>query len=919
MSRLCYTLLFTFFFAGLTQCQIITTIAGGRTINREFAIATDLLPGGIAFDSNDNAYISDIKRHVIYRVDGKTNVIRVIAGTGIEGYTGDGGLAIQAMVKSPGDMVMDSRGNLIFADTRNNVIRMITPAGYISTIAGNGTNIFQSNNVPATKVGLEALFSLAIDKDDNLYLPGINRVLKISSKTGIITTVAGNGEVGFAGDNGPAIDAKFNGVFGVACAENGDLYIADNFNFRVRKISASTGIITTVAGNGTNNMLGAEGVPATSTQSVPYSVSIDLQGIIYVTETSANRVRKIDNNNIVTTVSGKGFAEYSGDFDLAQKAGLDAPDFVAFDSKGDIYIVESMHVRKVTKSTNIIETIAGKIESFLYTGDGNIAAASTLYSPWGLAISEAGDIYICESDRGQVRKIDANTNLISTVLSGVLGPSQIILGNENELYFAEENLHTIKKVNLTTGTIQVIAGSPSGIGSYGGDGGLAINANFWNPRGMAFDNDGNLIICDLGNHLVRKVDKTTGIVTAIAGNTIAGYAGDGGQATDANLDVPKGIAIDTNGDIYITDSGNHVIRKIEHSTGIITTIAGSGVGGYSGDGGLPTSARMLLPEQLALDKINRVLYCAEYGNHLIRKIDLITNTITTFAGTGVSGYSGDFGAASAARFSSPTGIAIDKDGNVYISDSNNSVRKVQRCLQSTTQPATTTQVYCMDGVGQSLSVSATGNEVFTYQWYSNMSPSNVGGTKIIGATLPTFAPNLPQGNWYYVSITGSCGTFNSSVSGLIIGISVPKPTIASEVGTTQLTSSPATSYQWYFNESPITGAVEKHHQPNNIGRYTIKTSEGSCQSELSDPIDVLVTGLDEDFSTLEIYPNPVVDYLNINTATSGIVLISDLTGAIVWKAHLINQPFQINISELASGMYILKVPGSVQTYRLVKQ
>jgi streptogramin lyase len=918
MSRIAHTLLFIFF-TSVSEGQIITTIAGRGLVNPDFAIATAILPGGIVFDSNDNAYITDARHHVIYRVDGKTNLITVIAGTGTEGYSGDGGLATQAMVKSPGNIVMDSKGNLIFADTRNNVIRMITPWGYISTIAGNGTNTFQGNNLPATKVGLEFLYSLSIDKDDNLYLPGINRVLKINSKTGMITTVAGNGQAGFAGDNGPAIDAKFNGVFGVGCAANGDLYIADNSNFRLRKISASTGIITTVAGNGTNNMPGAEGVPATSTQLAPTAVSIDSQGIIYVTEALANRVRKIDSNNIITDVSGKGFPEYSGDFDIAQKAGLYAPNVVTFDTKGNIYIVESAHVRKITKSTNIIETLAGQINPLLYTGDGNIAEASSIRTPWGLAISESGDIYISESDRNQIRKIDANTNLISTVLSGVFGPSQLIFGNKDELYFAEEGINTVKKINLTTGIISVVAGKPSSFGSYGGDGGLAVDASFWNPRGLAFDNDENLIICDIGNHLVRKVDKTTGIVTSIAGTATAGYAGDGGPAISATLDVPRGVAIDTNGDIYITDSGNHVIRKIAHDNGIITTIAGSGVGGYSGDGGLATSARMVFPEQLALDKINKVLYCVEYGNHVIRKIDLITKTITTFAGTGVSGSSGDYGAASAATFNLPKGIVLDEDGNVYITDANNTVRKVQSCLQSITQPATVTQAYCLDSGGQPLSVSVTGDGTFTYQWYSNRSPSNVGGTKIIGATLPTFTPNLPQGNWYYVSITGSCGTFNSSVSGLIIGVSVPKPTIMSEVGIPLLTSSLATSYQWYFNGSLITGATEKYLEPNTKGPYTVRTSEGSCQSEMSDAIDVLVTGLGDDFPIVEVYPNPVADYLNIITKTNGMVHISDLTGAIVRIAYITSRPFQVNLNGLTNGMYLLKIPGSPHTYKIVKQ
>jgi sugar lactone lactonase YvrE len=641
-----------------------------------------------------------------------------------------------------------------------------------------------------------------------------------------------------------------------------------------------------------------------------------------VTEGSSHRVRKIDKNNIISSVSGKGFSEYSGDFDLAQKAGLSYPDVVAFDSKDNIYIAESQHVRKITKLTNMIETVAGKISpSIFYTGDGNLAAASSIFSPWGLAISESGDLYISESypGRGQIRKIDANTNLISTVLSGVFGPSQLTFRNQDELYFAEEDVNVIKKINLTTGTITIVAGKISSIGSYSGDGGLAINASFWNPRGMAFDYDGNLIICDLGNHLVRKVDKNTGIITTIVGTaTTAGYSGDGGPATSARLNVPRGIAIDTNGDIYITDSENHVIRKITRDTGIITTIAGSGVGGYSGDGGLATSAKMLLPEQLALDKVNKMLYCVEYGNHLVRKIDLNTKIITTFAGTGVKDYSGDNGPASAATFSLPKGIVRDKDGNFYISD-DNGVRKVQNCVQSIAQPSTAFQAYCLGTDGQPLSVNATGNGSFSYQWYSNTSPVNVGGTKINGATLPTFTPNSPQRNWYYAAITGSCGTFNSSVSGLIIGISVPKPIITSEVGTPLLTSSPATSYQWFFNGSPIAGATARNLEPNSIGQFTVTTSEGSCQSKMSDAINVLITGLGDDFSTVEVYPNPVADYLNVNTKSSGIAQILDLTGAIVWEAQLTDQSFQVNVRGLANGLYLLKIPGSPQIHKFVKQ
>jgi len=257
-------------------------------------------------------------------------------------------------------------------------------------------------------------------------------------------------------------------------------------------------------------------------------------------------------------------------------------------------------------------------------------------------------------------------------LSAPFGTAVDSAGN---FYIAEWLNHRVRKVD-TSGSITTVAGI--GVGGYGGDGGPATEAALNSPEGVAVDAAGNIYIADSFNNRIRKVD-TSGVITTIAGNGSPQYTGEG-VATQVSLNDPSGVAADKSGNLYIADNSSHRIRKLNLSRGIISTIAGTGIGGFSGDGGPASAAQVFNPTHLATDQAGN-LYIADYNNHRIRKISAGTGIITTVAGSATrddhSGYSGDGGPATSAQFNNPAGVAIDAAGNLYIADAQNKrVRKV---------------------------------------------------------------------------------------------------------------------------------------------------------------------------------------------------------------------------------------------------
>ncbi len=407
--------------------------------------------------------------------------------------------------------------------------------------------------------------------------------------------------------------------------------------------------------------------------------------------------------------------------------------------------------------SQIITTIAGNGIG-TYSGDGGQATNASFSEPQGVVIDDTGNVYVVDEDDNVIRKINTLGIIHTLIGTGVVGfggdggaataaklnsPGGAVIDRKGNIYIADTYNHAIRKVN-TLGIISTIAGHGT-ISGYGGDGAIATAAYLNFPEMVTVDGIGNIYITDAGNNRIRKID-TTGIIKTIAGTGVAAYAGDGGAATAAKLAYPTGIVIDTTtGIIYIGDANNNVVRKI-NTVGIITTFAGTGFLGYSGNGGMATAAKLNSPQGVTIDTAGTV-YISDGGNNAIRKVNT-SGIISTYAGTGVAGYSGDGGPAIFAKIYNPPGITVDIAGNLYIAEYFNSrVRKVTFCTTPLNLTLNGTFSVC---TGDSTQLTASGAS--TYTWSTNANTINTNTVYVKPLTPTTYS---------VVGISGGCASIDS--------------------------------------------------------------------------------------------------------------------------------------------------------------
>ena len=616
---------------------LITTIMGNGTarFSGDGGLATQaqmVFPQAVAMGKagTGDVLVVDSDNNRIRKIDGTSGIVTTVAGGGTPDPVNDGDPAATAIYSFPTDMAIDSAGNIYIADTNNYRIRKITAStGIVTTIAGNGQYGFSGDNGAATDASFGTVIGIAVDSSGNVYFADgdNNRIRKVNATTGVITTVAGNGTFGATGDTGPATAATLGSPQDIAVASNGDIFISDSYNNTIRKVTASDGKINKIAGTGTANYTGDTGAALSATLNFPNGLALDSSGNLYIADTGNSVIRKITGLNI-DTVAGNGTPGYLGDTGPAKAAEINQPYFVTVASNGDLFIADTFNyvIRKVTVADGKINTIAGNAVPD-FTGDGGPALSASLNTPEGLVLDSTGAVIFTDSGNDRLRRIASNV------------------------------------INTFSG------------GGFPGDNKLATSASLNFPTACATDAAGSIYIADFSNNRIRKVDGTTNKITTIAGTGVQSFSGDAGPAIAATLHGPLGIVVDSASNVYFSDRSNNRVRKIDASTSKISTIAGGGVS--TGEGVAATTAQLSLPGALALDSAGN-LFLVDTGNERIRKVDT-TGKITTVAGNGTAGFSGDNATALNAQLDldAISSITVDSAGNLLIADTNNNrIRRV---------------------------------------------------------------------------------------------------------------------------------------------------------------------------------------------------------------------------------------------------
>jgi len=849
----------------------ISTVAGGGPNGLAALNSSIGYPGSIAFDSGGNTYIADSFSSRIFEIDTLGN-LTVVAGNGTTGYSGDGGQATSAALNKPEGIFVDGSDNIFVADTDNCLIREIS-GGIITTVAG-GTMLpcpgYSGDGGPATSAQLADPYGVFVDGSGNIFIADTDNCLIREVSGGIITTVAGSTSsgCGYSGDGGAAQSAQLDEPQALYVA-SGNIFIADTFNSLIRVVNTGTaaaivngvsipaGDIQTVAGNNPQNN-GAcgtnyNGTPAVGAQlCTPGGVFVDGAGNLFIADTSNFVISEVPASNVVATVNINvvagtlGTAGYSNGTS-AITATLNYPANMIVDGNENIFIADTDNfvVREVTASNGEIQTKIGN-NTLAYSGDGASALDAELYTPGSVATDSAGNIYIADTANSLIRVVNTGTTAISiagvTIQPGYIqtvagsyyvsanplvpceysgtpvastsatlcNPGGVFVDNSGNIFIADTQNNvirvvnpnapggagiTIATVNIPAGDIATVAGTGalcSGSASACGDGGLAINAELNTPNGVAVDSAGNIFIADTDDFVIREVASSSGGISTVAGNYTecidpSSPCGDGSTAINAQLNFPQGVFVDVSEDVFIADTLDERIREVTASNGSLTnanisTVAGSGTRGYAGDGAAATSAALDTPFGVSVDRSGDI-FIADTENSAIREVAAATGFIQTVAGIGpppTPGFAGDGGQATSAELNSPTGLAVSSVGNLFIADTDNArIRELKASIFVTVAPNPVTVV---TNALQQFNATVTGTGDTSVNWQVNGVPggnSTVGTITTSGLFTAPATPPTPS----TVTITAISQADNTTTGSAQATIANPSGTVTVTVST----------------------------------------------------------------------------------------------------------------------------------------
>ncbi len=650
-----------------------TTLAGLAPGNVDGIGAAARFRGGgsVAADGLGNLYVADSDNNTIRKVTPAGAVTTLAGASGMTGTADGTGAA--ARFNAPAGIAVDASGNAYVADYGNNTIRKVTPAGAVTTLAGSPGNPGPSGD-SSDGIGASAGFfhpgGLAVDASGNVFVADTgNATIRKVTAAGVVTTIAG--VVGVAGTkDGTGAGALFVSPTGLAIDSGGNLYVADDAAKLIRKVSPA-GVVTTLAGK--PNVAGAaDGVGASASFTDPLGLVVDASGNVYVADNGNDTIRKVTPAGAVTTLAGS--PNVAGDIDgTGAAAAFTEPYGVAVDGSGNLYVTDDTTIRKITPG-GVVSTFAGAESIGSADGSGSLPRFS---GPVGAAIDGGGNAYVADNANNTIRMVTPSG--VVTTLAGspgtsgsadgtgsaarFNGPNGVALDGAGNIYVADTRNNTIRKVSAG-GVVTTLAGAAGSPGSADGSG---TAARFRIPFGVAVDASGNLFVSDSGNYTIREVTPA-GLVSTFAG-TAGAFGTADGAGSAARFSGPGGLAAGASGILAVTD--NNAIRTITPA-GVVSTVAGV-PGVFGSADGTAAAASFRQPSGVAVDGAGNI-FVADSGNNTIRRVTP-GGVVTTIAG--VAGVLGSTdGAAGAALFGYPMGVAVDGIGNLYVADNqNNAIRQ----------------------------------------------------------------------------------------------------------------------------------------------------------------------------------------------------------------------------------------------------